>query len=209
MLACDRKKILVELRQFSLDFQQEFSFLYKYKDSAGKKQEVEIFVNLEEEGEDGQFPFTAPKYRDETSLNAVEMDFAEYSEVLANKQIKVTLPKSGEEIRFTQLDGNGEAIGAATKKTDRSSHTLLKMRNPVKFVQKSEGKDFVPVQLDLDKLSYKDIEFLRKEIKSWEGNVDTETIFEHPEGDAAPSGEKEVVLDLLSTTAFFFSSGAI
>lgn len=206
MLACDKKKILTEIRQFSLDFQTDFSFLYKYQDSTGKKQETEIVVNLEEEV-GSQFPSHSPK--NEIGGELSDLQFEEYSEVLEYKKVRTILPKSGEEVEFIMLDGVGEAIGSATKKSERSSHTLIKMRRPVKFVQKSEGRDVVPVQLNLDNLSIADIEHLRKKIKEVEGNVDTEIIFEHPDGDLAPNGEREVILDLLSTAAFFFPSAAI
>lgn len=193
ILSCDKKKILTEVRQFTLDFQPEFSFLFKYMDEEGNKQESPIEVTLNE----GEFPFRSPKLADGS-----EMNFESYQDVLDAKKILITLP-SGLDVEFTMLDGRGELIGSSTKKSERSSHTLLKMRRPVKFHQK-DGGSTVPVQVNMDTLSYKDIEALRTKIKEVEGEVDTEMMFEHPEQEG-----RQEVLDLIGTTAFFFPSEAI
>ncbi len=212
MLSCDKKKILVEVRQYTLDFQPDFAFTYKYVDSKGDKQEYEVEVTLDE---NGSFPMTTPKVEADVDVDGemvkqlVSMDFETYEEVLTAKECYTILPRSGERVRFTMLDGRGEAVGTATKKADRSSHTLIKMRNPVRFVTKEGSKNETPIQLDLDRVAYLDLEHLRKKIKEVEGRVDTETMFEHPEAELKSSGDKDVILDLVTTVAFFFPSEAI
>lgn len=201
MLTCDRNSALVTLRQFSLDFEEEFIFMHKYKDTNGNKQEIEVAEKIE----DGKFPFhpvqklVAEATEDEDAIFA-PAEYANYSEI--EKDIFVTLPKSGQEVRFTLLDGKGEAIGIATKKTERSSHTSVYMRNPVYF---KEGKDDrkIPIRLNLDDLAIKDIEFLRTQIKMHEGRVDSEILFENE-----ATGKNEV-LDVIGSVAFFFPSEAI
>jgi|AntAceMinimDraft_11_1070367.scaffolds.fasta_scaffold01765_14 hypothetical protein len=194
MLTCDRNAALVEARQFSLDFEDEFVFMHTYKGADGQKHTVEISEKVPE----GRFPSTPVK-----KLNAKKeyepANYSEYEEI--EKDILIELPRSKKKVRFTLLDGSGEKIGVSTSKTKRSSHTPIKMRNPVYFEQGK--KDVIPVSLNLDNLGIKDIEFLRKKIKEFEGRVDTEIMFDHPVED------KQEILDVISTVAFFFPSEAI
>ena len=46
MLACDKKKILVEARNFSMDF-EDFVFVYEYKDKDGNKKEQTFNFQIE------------------------------------------------------------------------------------------------------------------------------------------------------------------
>lgn len=211
MLSCDKKAILVEVRQFTLDFEEEFVFTYKYIDRDGNKQEDEMTIPIVK----GQFPIkpmlipSIQKNEDtgEDERVLVPAQFTEYSEVLEAKKVQITLPRSGELVQFEHLDGKGEIIGSSSKKSERSSHTVLKMRKCVRFEKKEKGS--IPIQLNYDNLSIKDIEFLRSSIKEVEGGVDTEIQFEHPEADIKPQEEKMVVVDVLGTVAFFFPSEAI
>lgn len=199
MLAADRKKALVESRQFTLDFPERFEFTFKYLDGDKKKCEAVIPVDIS----DG-FP-TVPYHTPKDGGTFVEANYAGYSEV--QREFKITLPKSGEDLVFKILTGKGEMMGAATKKDDMSSHTSLKIRNP-RFFRKAE-KDTVPIVANLDNMHIKDIEFLRSYIKKVEGRVDTELRFEHPDADRLSTGEREVVVDLLGLVPFFFPSEAI
>lgn len=200
MLSCDKKKALIEVRQFSLGFEDSFSFTHEYIDSDGGKQKHDVTVYLE----DGEFPSETVKKVEDGKL--VDANFDNYDDVLASKDREITLPRSEQLVRFTLLDGKGEAVGAAAKKSERSSHTLLKMRNPVYYHQKDDKGEAVPVQLSLDNLVYLDIEYLRKQIKLHEGDVDTEIVFEHPESD---KGEDDVKENVLGIMAFFFPSEAL
>lgn len=206
MLACDIKFALTEVRQFSLDFEPSFSFMHTYKDVEGNKQEVEI----EEDIPEGRFPITTvkklvtPEGGGEPEL--VDANYTEYADI--EKNITVTLPKSGKKVRFTMLDGKGTTIGSKTKKNERSSHTTIMMRRPVYFEESGKGNE-VPIQLNLDSLPLKDIEFLRGEIKKYEGQVDTEIMVERPDSDTRPANEKDMIVDVLSVVSFFFPSEAI
>lgn len=211
MLECDKRFILVEARQFSMDFEPDFVFVYKYTDSNGKKAEFE----LREKIKDGHFPMFPmqlmnPAYDPDTENEDVPQfipaNYEDYSEV--DRHYYTKLPKSGMMVRLSHLDGKGNAILQAVDKDKRTSSTIIQMRNPVYFEQGS-GDNKVPIQLNLSKLSFKDIEHLRSVIKKMEGRVDTEIMFEHPEADSKPAGEKEVIMDVLGTVAFFFPSGAI
>ncbi len=198
LLASDRKKILTECRQFTMDFDPEFKFTYDYIAKDKSKQKFELAIDLK----DG-FPSRNLMVEQEGEL--VEASYSEYSEI--NKKVTLVLPKSGKQIQWTILDGLGEMTGAATSKAERSSHTALKMRNPVELVKTDAG--FTPIQINLDTLSFKDIEAIRSSIKKIEGNVDTEIQFEHPEAELKPASEKMVTVDVLSVLAFFFPSEAI
>lgn len=212
LLECDKRHILVEARQFTMDFDPDFTFVYKYTDTEGKKAEHEFKEKIPE----GHFPMRPmqvvnPAYdentlgTDEETPKLIDAEYAEYSDV--EREHYCTLPKCGELIRFIHLDGKGTSILQATDKKNRNSSTPILMRNPVYFKQGDNTK--VPIQLNLKRLHLKDIEFLRKEIKLVEGSVDTEISFEHPEAENRPAGERDVVLDVLGTVAFFFPSEAI
>lgn len=197
MVSCDRKKALLELRQFSYGFDPNFEFQFEYLSEDGKKKKSEIFIDLNTY----EFEVTPMKYKNEAG-EIVEANFTEYSEVIAHKKVMITLPQSGTEVQFTLLDGKGENIGARTPRKDRSSHTLVRMRQPITFTTSSAGNK-VPVQLNLNNLTLIDIEFLRKSIKQYEGDVDTILQFEHPETGALES------VDIMGLTAFFYRSEAI
>lgn len=200
MLACDKKMALVEARQYTLGFEDFFTFHYKYTDKEGNKAVHEHDIPINE----GKFPFSPVMVDQDGKL--VPAAYEEYSDI--QKDIFMTLPRSKEDIRFTMLDGRGETIGAATTKNNRSSHTALEMRRPVWF-KKKEGGQPTPIKINLDNMSFVDIEALRKRIQEVEGRVDTEIMFEHPESEVKPQSEKEVVIDVLGTPAFFFPSEAI
>lgn len=200
MLACDVKYALTEVRQFSLDFEDKFGFTHTYRDADGVKQEAEI----EEYIPEGKFPFTTVKKLEGDEL--VDSNCSEYSDI--EKDVIVVLPRSQKKVRFTMLDGRGTALGSKTKKTDRSSHTTILMRRPVYFEESSKGNE-VPIQLNLDTLSLKDIEFLRSQIKKYEGQVDTEIMVERPDSETRSPNDREMVVDVLSVTSFFYPSEAI
>lgn len=200
MLSCDRKKALVEVRQFTMDFETSFEFNYDYKDSNGQKQNYPLTLDLT----DG-FPVKPLIIVEGDKVK--EADYTEYSDI--QRDIELVLPKSGMKIVFSLLDGKGEDIGSRTAKGNRSSHTAIKMRNPRELKESKNSGEIIPIQLNLDNLPFKDIEYLRATIKEIEGRVDTEFMFEHPEADFQPLGQRDVVIDIISQKAFFFPSEAI
>lgn len=205
MLSADKKAALVELRQFSLDFEEDFTFLHTYKDIDGNKQEVEIT----EEIPNGRFPMRPlHKYvqAEGEEPELVPAKYNDYSEI--QKEQYFILPKSGLKVRWNLLDGKGEAIGNAKAKNQRSSHLTLEMRRVVYFEAKESGGE-TPVLLNFDKLGLKDIEALRAEIKRVEGAVDTEIMIELPDSEFRAKNDKHNIVDVLSMIAFFFPSEAI
>lgn len=197
MLACDKKAALVEARQFSVG-EDSVQFTWTYIDSNGVQREHEEEVILP----DGKFPIKKLQTLNEDG-EFVDVQYSEYADI--KREIEITLPRSGKKVTFTLLDGKGEAIGIATKKSQRSSHTLLKMRRPT-YKDEETG---TPILLDFDKMSIRDIEYLRQQIRAYEGDVDTTIIFEHPEAEFLPKNEQMVTEDLLGMVAFFFPSGVI
>lgn len=197
MLSGDRRKALAEARMFSVGLPDEhgkvnFDFTWEYVDNDGNDRKLEQTVDLT-----AGFPET-PYYRQWENYDEVEKD------------VLITLPSSGLNIKFTMLDGIGEYLGSKTKREERSSHTPILMRQP--RIMKKTDNAVTPINMssaDLDKLSYRDIEHLRKAIKDHEGRIDTEMKFEHPEAEIKDPHEKYVIVDLLQLKAFFFPSEAI
>lgn len=199
MLACDRKKALVEVRQFTLDFDPLFKFTYEYTDQNGIKQNHPLEIDLS----DG-FPMTTLKVINDQGI-LEDAKYKEYADI--DRELKVNLPRSKKDVVVNLLDGRGEEMGMRTAKSSRSSHTAILMRNPKEYHKTSN--DTIPIQVRLDDMSIKDIEFLRQTIKNVEGQVDTEIMVEHPEAEFKPASEKNVVVDILGVLAFFFPSEAI
>jgi hypothetical protein len=189
LLSEDRKAILWNARRVSVDG-DKFQFKWDYVDTQKKQQKKDMEVDLVDES------FGWKPYKQQVT---------DYSQL--EKKVELTLKKTGKLVRFSLLDGNGEVIGAATKKDERSSHTAILMRNPVEFMK--GATETIPVRLNLDNLPLTDIEQLREAIKEHEGKVPTEIRFEHPDIEHKPQHEKYVVVDLLSQLAFFFPSEAI
>lgn len=190
LLSEDRKCILWECRMFSVG-EDKFTFEYNYVDRNGKEQTLKMDVDLSDREQ------TKPYKTQYTELDAIE------------KEVMLTLPRSGKKVRFTLLDGEGESMGASMNRKQLSSHTPILMRRPVEFIRTNGGKTETPIKLDLDRLSIVDIEYLRKAIYEHEGKFPTEMKFEHPEADYKPVSERYVVTDLLGEVAFFFPSGRI
>lgn len=198
LLSCDKKKILIECRFFSLGF-EDFEFDYEYRTDKGLKKTHRVVISFDEDG----FPTKGLK-----KLRNGQFEDAVYTEVDdIEKDVEVVLPRCGERVRFTMLDGKGEAMMAGINRKDISSSTPILIRRPVKFHKDNAGKD-IPIQLRLSDLSIADIEFLRKTIKEVEGNIDSTVTFTRPEDDDTGTSD-EVTLDVTQVTAFFFPSGAI
>lgn len=205
MLAGDKKKILIEARQFSLGAEDDsedskiFKFTYSWVDRNGQKQTTEFDLDLTT-----GFP-EHPYYTKNPDGTLTQMDYKEYSEI--NKKVMLLLPRVKKEVQWEMLDGRGEQQALSIKRDDRSSHTKLELRNPIEFMEGSTGK--IPLKLNLDQLTFRDIEALRADIHAVEGDVDTFTEFDHPEADTKMPSERTVKIDLISQIAFFFPSERI
>lgn len=195
LLSSDRKKILTEARQFTMDFEPNFKFNYDYASQAGTTEQEPLEVDLSK-----GFPFRTLKVVKEDGV-LVDAAYTEYDQI--ERHVHFELPSSKTRVRWELLNGKNELAALQIPKGQRSSHTSIALRNPVYF------KGETPIQVDLDSLGWKDIEALRKHIKDVEGQVDTEMMFAHPEAEFKPKSEKEIVVDLLNVMAFFFPSEAI
>jgi hypothetical protein len=180
----DRKHILVELRQFSLDFDPDFNFEYEfeYNNEVLKK---ELKADLS--SNDGHFP-----------VKPMATPFAAlYTE--AQKWVNVILPKSKVKIKFCPLDGKGEKIAASTK--DPDTNLMFTMRRCQYFNDKG-----VWISLDPERLGQKDYSFLYHTFLNTEGSVDVEMKFKHPKADelGLVGADAFVVVNLLEVESFFF-----
>lgn len=192
MLAGDRRKLLFELRMFSMDEDPLFIFDFEYEDK-GQKFKKSLEIRLEHEDTQGTTVDGLPETK--------YYNYLEGQNYPIDKDITITLPKSGQQLKFTMLDGQGELIGSRIKEGDISTNSPLEMRKPVIFVQTE--KALIPVKADIDTMALKDIEHFRSEIKRHEGKLDSEIIIKHP------VTNKDVIIDILQQKAFFFPSQAI
>lgn len=191
MLSIDKEAALVEVRQFTMDFEEKFKFRYNYeKDGEPLTHDLEIDLK------DGVF--NVEQMADAWAEGRPE---PEYKDIVREREL--VLPKTGKLCQFVLLDGRGEAYGMASK--TKSSHTRLEMHKPKEFVQGTATWK----KLDLDNLPLKDIEALRDAIKGVSGKVDTEIRFRHPDADNLPETERWVTVNLLGTVGFFFPSGVL
>lgn len=185
MLSCDKKMVLIEARQYSLDFPETFEFVYDYVNSDGKEDKFTLQLDLTQA----------------FKVKPLEEQVEEYADV--EKEVEIQLPRSGKKIQYVMMDSKADTKATKMKKDEISSHTPIELRNPREWIGTTWAK------INLDNLSFRDIEYLREHIKKTEGQVDTEFRFEHPEASTKPEQEKYVVADLISSIAFFFPSGAI
>jgi hypothetical protein len=189
MLAIDRRYALVMARQFAMDFEPNFNYLYKWNDDEEMPQETEMTIDLKGAGENA-FP-----------MIPMPEQYKEYSEIDRIKTVKLS---KGLVVQFELLDQRGERMAAFTKKAQLSSHLPIMMRRAAYI-----SENGTPVQLNCDELGLKDLDTLRKEIKRCEGSFDTEVRFLHPNAENLPDDKKYVVIDLLGTINFFFPSGTV
>jgi hypothetical protein len=189
MLTPDKRAALVASRQFSMDFEKEFIYPFTYDDAITKATKTaEIPIELQD---DGTFP-----------IRRMAKQYKDYKEIDRTRQ--VILPKSGLTVEYRLCDGDSEKFVSLKKAEEVSAHTLIQMR----FARIANG-DGTYDKLDLDELALKDIEAIRTSIKAEEGAIDTEIKFEHPDAENLDPKDRFVIVDLLSTTVFFFPSGAI
>lgn len=195
LLANDRKHILVEARQFSMDFAPNFTFKYTYE-FEGKEVEDTMVINLEKSPKNdlGHFPVTPNPKQFGTMYTKKD------------KEIEVELPRSKKRVKYYMLDGNGENIGSRTK--DPTASVIFKMRR-TQYFNPNAGKEGVWMSLDPETLGMKDWGFLFNKFKANEGSVDTEMRLIHPKADELGlEGENRyLIVNLLDLEGFFFPEG--
>jgi len=189
MTRADRRHALVEARQFTMDFEESFKFIWEYDNIKGQKSTYEL-----------EIPFTDKSF----PITRSEKQYSSYDTLEREKLF--TLPKSGEQVKYFIMDGKAETMLSKIAEDKISSHTPILARRPC---FNNEGI-WTPIDInDLDDMDIKDIEALRKEVLKGEGKVDTEIRFKHPEAEHKSEEKKYVVVDVLDSICFFFPSGMI
>lgn len=195
LFANDRKHILVEARQFSLDFEPDFKFEYEFADG-GTTFKESLSADLSDTY--GHFPVTPMKKQ----FNALYSD--------GDKWVELILPRSEVKVKFNPLDGKGESIGANTK--DPDYNMLFTMRR-CQYLDTDAGEETgkgVWVSLNPEQLNQRDYAFLFNAFKEYEGSVDVEMKFKHPK--AAELGltgaDAFIIVNLLEVDSFFFPADA-
>jgi len=213
MLEADRKHALIELRQFSNDYDPKFKFSYEFALTGGKREKHEYEVDfsfavvdvVKKEAEEEVEGETELIDKKNSEVNFVAKPYFKkwnsYSEIANDKKQTIILPKSGETIEFSMLDGETTELFGPKHEDEITSHTLIKMRNPLVIRQDEKGVKKPGIKLELDNLSFKDINFLREKILELEGNIDTTMVIAHP---SDPSRTARV--DLINLASFFFPS---
>lgn len=199
MLAADRKKALVEIRQFSLDHDPNFKFDYEWVDEDGIKEKIEYELDIttlqeQEENEIPEFPETSYKKINEKG-EYEEQSWETLEQV--DKLCYTTLPKSGQKVRFQYLDGTAEEAATNLKTKDMNVNSAMALRNPV-YLDKTGAGDGVWIRLDLDRLGLKDIGHLRTVMNMCEGKVDTIAVISHPKDES-----RTARVDLVKQPSFF------
>lgn len=206
MLAADRKKALLEIRALSLEYDPTFRFDYEWEEADKTMSKFSYAVDFAED------QFKEDKYKTIQMVDdkdnpgqqvptLVEIKCAELSELAEFKLVHITLPRSKKVVRFNLLDGEAEGRAAIIPASQRSSHTPLEVRRPQEVIKEKEDGEKIWGSLNLDKLSFQDITYLRNQINELEGGIDSTLVIQHQ---AEPN--REVKLDILTVPAFFFPS---
>lgn len=200
----DRRKILLEARQFSVRDNHKIDFEFKW------------------EGESERFayngvPIDPAGFKEHPLMRPTEatrhlplhqwewepVRYESYAEVLAEGQhMQGTLADLGKVVRWWRLNGVMEATALKIPKKQRSVHTIIKQRRPNEVQQAGNGDDLL-LGVNLDRLSYDDINDLYKAMLLSEGDLDTSLTIYHP------NNGQSLEVDLLTLPAFFFPSGAV
>lgn len=226
LLSADRKALLFELRQISNNHDRNFVFDYEFPTKGGKKLKQRYEVDFINE----QFPtkpyfWVAEKmvaaYKAENSIEGALDDvetkealaaeipvlFEDYNEILELASRNLKLPECGVTVFWNMLDGEQETRFAkllGAKEANITSHEQIKMRRPTYIPEEAKGNENAKSAVPLDQLSLIDIEALRRDIMSKEGDVDSFVVVQY-KGDSTIQAQ----VDLLSTPAFFFASLAL
>jgi hypothetical protein len=212
MLTNDRKDALVMLRQFSLEFQESFDFMYTWPiDKTTVVKHMEPYSVKFNDKDFKRIPYAwvadelARLAAAGTPFDGGPFTFPElyssYSAMLvANSEQHYAMPKSGEVVQWELLTGEQEKKFGKLSKADVDSNTMLAMRVP-KLVLGDADKTLT--SWSPQRAVIMDTEGFRKEIRRVEGLIDTVlSISNEKDG-------REARIDLVTTPDFFFPSQAI
>lgn len=211
MLSNDRKYALVELRQFSLRYKEEFNFSYEWPIKGGKKETHDYSVIFTRDS------FTFDPYKwvknhmDKMSDEEKELMsdhypemYDSYSDMLSENLEQDYETEDGLLIKWNCSTGKQEEKFNGVSKSLRDINLPIRMREPKEMRAKSDGSGVVPMKWNFDDEGIYEVEKFRKTMRETEGYIDTYLTIEHQED---PS--KQARVDLVATIDFFFPSQAI
>lgn len=212
MLDGDKKHALIELRQFSNNYDPRFNFTYEFPMENNKREKHEYSVDFSYAimVEASEAKNDAPEEDEDGKMKAINFKgkpyfkkWSTYGEINEDKIVTIRLEDSKELVQFSLLDGELSELFGVKDETLINSHTYIKMRKP-QMVRTDEKKTVSLISVNLDTLSFLDINQLRAEMVRCEGTVDTTMVIAHP-----TNKSKEARVDLLRLTSFFFPSLAL
>lgn len=183
LLSSDRAQILMHLRDHTMQRHREFTFELQWRDENGQQH-----------SEPKKFSFDVGDFEQRPYAR----QFETYDEIWREQKESFNgsfyLEDAEEYVYYNWSTGRDEI---AMQSANRSIHYTLQLRNPQ--VYRTGEEDTYPVQLNLNKCSWDDLEDLREHIVKEEGFMDTGAIIENERGD-------EQKVNLLNINAFFFPS---
>lgn len=202
LLVWDRKKILVELRQFTLGNPKKFNFKYTWTEQNKAKNVEHIEWDLENMFAERPYSLLTGEFDEAGNPIIQPMECSEYSQVLQKLENKFTLPRSGKLSSITFPTTAEQNKWAKTDPKSFSSHTELQIFNPV-YYEDIAGKE-TRVMIEMNRLAYLDIEKIREIKNRLEGNIDTIINIENKD-----NPQQKASLDLTQEISFFFPSRAV
>lgn len=196
LLTWDRKKILIELRQFSLGYPKKFYFKYTWTENNKMKRVENIEWDLENMFAEKPYCTIAQ------DGSIIPLECKEYSEVLSKIENIFILPRSLKKASITFPTVDQERKWSKVDSKSMSSHTELQIFKPITYEEISGST--TPVMIELDRLAYLDIEKIREMKNQLQGNIDTIIHLENSE-----NASQKVSLDLTAEVSFFFPSRAV
>lgn len=210
LLTNDRKYLLIFLRQFSLNFKENFEFTHEWAvDGDGQKKDVTPHSVVIDSFETIPYYWVKERIEKLTESNEeFEKEFpivyTNYEEMLSNNLNQTTTLKStGMVVSWDLLTGAQENLFAHFTKKQRHINLPIVMRNPRTVLKAKKGDGDQLVKYETSTGDFMDLEQIRGEIREKEGNIDTSLSIKHPEL------EKVAQIDLIGTLAFFVPSLAI
>ena len=205
LLVYDRKKILLELRNFSLRHRREegkedFKFTYEFPVRQGKQQKFEYSVTFN----DDSFPMKpygfcqdAMKQKGMVTLNSPV--FESYQQILPFCSPQIMLSGFGT-VEITLVTFETEQLFGTMKKGDVDLNTRLLMHMP-KVLQED---DKPAINLNIDRTKYSVLDRLESFCSEKDARLDTSIVVQSLDYE-----DERQSVDLITIPDFFFPSLAV
>ena len=214
MLVNDRKYALVELRQFSLRYKEEFNFNYEWPITGGKKENQAYSVVFSRESFD-IIPFSwTRKFIEslsEEELKELEKSkkhypeiYNDYEDMLRANLEQTFITEEGLQIRWKLLDCLQETKFQDVSSSLKDVNLPILMRDPKVVLKSATDSKETLTSWDIRRADIIDIEAFRTEMRNVEGFIDTFLTIQNQ-----TNASKNARVDLLGTVDFFFPSQAI